>query len=110
MPARIGIELAPSVCRIVELDAPGRRPAGARREARRRFRPAKPRAPEVALPFDASLQTILFGPERRLAIVDGRIVGEGDEITGARVVEITQNAVLLRDGQGRLRRLTGTPR
>ena len=48
-----------------------------------------PRPPEVALPFDASLQTILFGPERRLAIVDGRIVGEGDEIKGARVVEIT---------------------
>ena len=72
--------------------------------------PARPRPPEVALPFDASLQTILFGPERRLAIVDGRIVGEGDEIKGARVVEITQNAVLLRDGQGRLRRLTGAPR
>lgn len=72
--------------------------------------PARPRPPEVALPFDASLQTILFGPERRLAIVDGRIVGEGDEIKGARVVEITQNAVLLRDGQGRLRRLTGAQR
>jgi general secretion pathway protein B len=69
-----------------------------------------PRPPEVALPFDASLQTILFGPERRLAIVDGRIVGEGDEIKGARVVEITQNGVLLRDGQGRLRRLTGSTR
>jgi hypothetical protein len=45
-----------------------------------------------------------------LAIVDGRIVGEGDEIRGAQVVEITQNAVLLRDAQGRLRRLTGGSR
>jgi hypothetical protein len=71
-------------------------------------RPAPP--PEVPLPFEASLATILFGPERRLAIVDGRIVGEGDEIRGARVVEITQNAVLLRDAQGRLRRLTGGAR
>jgi hypothetical protein len=26
------------------------------------------------VPFEASLSTILFGPERRLAIVDGRIV------------------------------------
>jgi hypothetical protein len=34
------------------------------------------------VPFEASLSTILFGPERRLAIVDGRIVGEGDEIRG----------------------------
>jgi hypothetical protein len=41
-------------------------------------------AAEVALAFDASLQAILFGPERRLAIVDGRIVGKGDDIKGAR--------------------------
>jgi hypothetical protein len=59
------------------------------------------------LPFEASLSTILFGPERRLAIVDGRIVGEGDEIKGAQIVEITPTSVLLRDAQGRLRRLTG---
>ena len=69
-----------------------------------------PRPPEMPLPFDASLETILFGLERRLAIVDGRIVGEGDEVRGARIVEITQNAVLLRDAQGRLRRLTGGSR
>jgi hypothetical protein len=56
MSARIGIELAPSACRIVELDAPLRR------------------------------------------------------ARGAQVVEITQNAVLLRDTQGRLRRLTGGSR
>jgi hypothetical protein len=59
------------------------------------------------VPFEASLSTILFGPERRLAIVDGRIVGEGDEIRGAHIVEITPHAVLLRDAHGRLRQLTG---
>jgi general secretion pathway protein B len=71
-------------------------------------RPTRPA--ETPLAFDANLGTILFGLERRLAIVDGRIVGEGDEVRGARVVEISQNAVLLRDAQGRLRRLTGGSR
>jgi hypothetical protein len=64
------------------------------------------REAEVALPFDAVLGTILYGPDRKLAIVDGRIIEEGDEVKGARVVEITPTTVLLRDGQGRLRRLS----
>jgi hypothetical protein len=59
----------------------------------------------VALPFDAALGTILFSPDRKLAIIDNRIVGIGDEVRGARVVEITAGAVMLRDPQGRLRRL-----
>ena len=57
---------------------------------------------------DAVQGTILYSPDRRLAIIDGRIVAPGDEIRGARVVEITPTSVLLRDGQGRLRRLTLT--
>ncbi len=70
--------------------------------------PAPPHraVPETALPFEASLGTILFGPDRALAIVDGRIVGIGDEVRGARVLEITSNAVMLRDPQGKLRRLS----
>jgi len=72
--------------------------------------PAPPRArlpllPGSALPFDAVLGTILYSPGRRLAIVDGGIVAPGDEVRGARILEITPDAVLLRDGQGRLRRL-----
>ena len=59
----------------------------------------------VELPFDAVLGTILYSADRQLAIIDNRIVGVGDEVRGARVVEITATAVLLRDGQGRLRRL-----
>jgi hypothetical protein len=61
--------------------------------------------PEAALPFDAVLGTILYSSGRKLAIVDGEIVGPGDEVRGARVVEITPNAVMLRDGRGRLWRL-----
>jgi hypothetical protein len=60
---------------------------------------------EIALQFDAVLGTILYAPERKLAIVDGRIVQTGDEINGARVVEITPTTVLLRDTRGRLRQL-----
>ena len=67
--------------------------------------PPREPPPEIPLPFDAALGTILYGPERRLAIIDGRIVQIGDEVNGARVVDITSTAVLLRDGQGRLRQL-----
>jgi len=66
----------------------------------------RPQAKDVALPFDAALGTILYSPDRKLAIIDGRIVSAGDEVRGARVLEITQTAVMLRDAQGRLRRLT----
>ncbi len=68
-----------------------------------RARTAPP--PEVVLAFDAVLGTILYSPDRKLAIVDNRIVGVGDEVRGARVIEITPATVMLRDTQGRLRRL-----
>jgi len=68
-----------------------------------RAKPAPP--PEVALPFEAVLGTILFSPDRKLAIIDNRIVGIGDEVRGARVIDITPSAVMLRDDKGRLRRL-----
>jgi len=51
------------------------------------------------------LGTILYSADRKLAIVDGRIVTIGDDVRGTRIVDITPSAVLLRDGQGRLRRL-----
>ena len=58
------------------------------------------------MPFDAVLGTILYSPDRKLAIVNGRIVGPGDAVNGARIVDITPGTVLLRDAQGRLRSLT----
>ncbi len=66
----------------------------------------RPPPEEVPLPFEATLGTILYGADRKLAIIDGRIVQVGDDVRGARVVEITPNSVLFRDRQGRLRRLT----
>ena len=61
---------------------------------------------DTPLPFDAALGLILYAPERKLAIIDGHIVQIGDDVRGARVIDITLTTVLLRDGQGRLRQLT----
>jgi hypothetical protein len=61
---------------------------------------------DVPVPFDGVLGTILYSSERKLAIVDGRIVGVGDQIRGARITEITPSSVLLRDRKGQLRQLT----
>jgi hypothetical protein len=60
---------------------------------------------EVPLAFNADLGSILYASDRRLAIIDGRIVELGDDVRGAQVVDITPAAVLLRDAEGRLRRL-----
>lgn len=71
-------------------------------------RPPAPRASvdQPSTPFDGSLGTILYGSDRKLAIVDGRIVQVGDDVRGARVVDILPDAVLFRDVQGRLRKLS----
>jgi hypothetical protein len=68
--------------------------------------PRRTRAEEMPLPFDGALGTILYSADRKLAIVDGRIVQVGDDVRGARVIDITPDAVLFRDVQGRLRKLT----
>ena len=66
----------------------------------------RPPPEETPLRFDATLGSILYGADRKLAIIDGRIVQVGDDVRGARVVEITPNSVLFRDREGRLRRLS----
>ena len=63
-------------------------------------------AKEISIPFEGSLGTILYGSDRKLAIVDGRIVQVGDDVGGARVIDILPDAVLFRDVQGRLRKLS----
>jgi hypothetical protein len=66
----------------------------------------KPAVEIRPVPLDAVLESILYSSDRRLAIIDGRILGLGDDVKGARIVDITPGAVLLRDGQGRLRSVT----
>jgi hypothetical protein len=80
-------------------------PARAEPPAPRRVERYTPRE-SPPIPFDAVLGTILFSADRKLAIIDGRIVGIGEEVRGARIVDITSAAVLLRDSQGRTRILT----
>lgn len=56
-------------------------------------------SPQSADPIP-SIHSILIGPGRRLAILNGSIVGEGDRVGRRRVTRIEQNAVVLRDGSG----------
>lgn len=62
-----------------------------------------------------SVHSILIGPGRRLAILNGSIVGEGDRVGRRQVTRIERNAVFLRDPSGAEIRVTppalkpGTP-
>jgi len=54
---------------------------------------------EVAADTDGPvLQSILVSPQRRVAVISGRTVQEGDTIGNARVVRITDTQVFLRSG------------
>ena len=46
------------------------------------------------------VRSILFSATRRLAIVDGKIVGVGDSVGGYKVVEIEQGAVVFTSAGG----------
>ncbi|HZB24646.1 MAG TPA: hypothetical protein VE379_00850 [Vicinamibacterales bacterium] len=47
-----------------------------------------------------AVSSILYGNGRRLAILNGRIVGEGDAVGARRIVRIERDAVILRDSAG----------
>ena len=59
---------------------------------------SRPVAP-AALP-DVTVESILYSPDRRLAIVDGRIMTIGDAVDGFRIVDITPTAIVVADGRG----------
>ncbi|HSL20720.1 MAG TPA: hypothetical protein VK886_04235 [Vicinamibacterales bacterium] len=86
----------------LRVEAPRREPPTAteRPEAERN---ASDRTASV-LPASFTVASILWSPDRQLAFIGGRIVAVGDIVDGARVVEIRQDSVLVRDAQGRLRR------
>ena len=67
-------------------------------------RPVSPAPRPVAM--ERHLGSILFGPDRQVAMIDGQIVEAGDDVQGAMVVEISPTTVTLRDGSGRLHRLS----
>jgi len=55
---------------------------------------------------EPAVRSILFSPTRRLAIVDGRIVGVGDQVGLFRVAEIEQGAVVFALETGERRRVS----
>jgi len=62
--------------------------------------------PVLAAPPDVTVESILYGSDRRLAIVDGRIVTIGDVVGRFRIVDITPTAVVVADAQGGIAQLT----
>jgi hypothetical protein len=83
-------------------------PEGARRRASRRDAggPGSPAqgGARRAIPDPAfTVSSVLVSGDRRLAVVNGRIVGVGDWVGDVRVVEIAPTEVVLRDRLGRLR-------
>lgn len=50
---------------------------------------------ESSVEDNYNLQSIIIGPMRRLAMINGQIVGTGSSIQGARVLAIDKNHVVL---------------
>src|SRR6185436_17436071 len=86
-----------AIARVVDKPAPAASVSGAR----------APRRPQSAAAASSlHLGSILFGPDRKLATIDGRIVEAGDDVGGAMVVEISPTTVTLRDRMGRFQKLS----
>ncbi|MBI2834707.1 MAG: hypothetical protein HYX76_09815 [Acidobacteria bacterium] len=64
-----------------------------------------PRRAEMPRAREPVVRSILFSQDRRLAVVDNQIVGIGDSVGTAVVVDITRDAVLLRGPSGGVRRV-----
>lgn len=65
----------------------------------------------VAKPAEVlNLESILVGRDRRLAVINGSIVAEGDKVGSSRIVEISSDSVLVRrPGQAARLKLAATP-
>lgn len=102
VPAR---EPAPAERRRAEPPAP----TGA--ESPRSRSRATPPAAAVpgSLPKAWVVRSILVGPDRRLALLDGHIVGPGDRLDGQVVEDVAADTVILRDAGGRRRAIRVGP-
>lgn len=63
---------------------------------------------EAALPTDGPdpvVHSILFSPQRKLAVIQGRIYKIGDRVAGAEIVDIERAAVVIRTASGARRRV-----
>ena len=59
-----------------------------------------PRAERSAAAGVPQLDSILISPSRRVAVIEGQIVREGDSVAGARIISIRPYSVRLRGGKG----------
>ena len=68
------------------------------------FLAALPKAPGTAAAAEPEvvpqLQSLLIGPSRRYAIIEGQLLGVGDSFKGARVVAVRPAGVVLRSERG----------
>jgi hypothetical protein len=62
--------------------------------------PAANTPTQAAKPTGPIVHTIIIGPGRRYATIDGRTVTEGDTVRGMRVTRIAEAGVVLRDATG----------
>jgi hypothetical protein len=92
---------------LVELPAATTRSAGTADRARDGAAETQPTAirrddpgPGPAAPSLPAVTAILVSEGRRLAIVDGRVLGVGERIGPWELVSVDRDAVLLRDGSG----------
>jgi hypothetical protein len=49
---------------------------------------------------DMVVASILHSPQRRLAVVNGRIVGAGDRVGGSTILEIQPRAIIVESSRG----------
>jgi MSHA biogenesis protein MshK len=54
----------------------------------------------VAAPAGPVLQSIVLSPKRRLALINGKLIGIGDRVGAATLVAIEIDSVRLREGGG----------
>jgi hypothetical protein len=78
------------------------------------LQPQEPVVVEAAAPIlvpeaDPVVATILYSTDRRLAMVDGRIVRVGDKVGDATIVDIVPNAVIIESPDRGRRSLTLRP-
>jgi Type II secretion system protein B len=62
--------------------------------------PTKP--PDLSQTGNLVLSAIMISPEHRLAVINGKILHEGDMINGLKVISITPNTVDLASSQEKL--------
>ena len=55
---------------------------------------------ELVVPSGPVLQSIVLSPVRRLALIDGKLIGIGDRVGGATLVAIEFDSVRLLEGRG----------